>query len=74
MTTGILGTGFYGRIRELRDAIRADHQQLENAPLGPIQRKRLQIAIDNRKAELKKVLTALKASKSKEKRENQRER
>jgi len=65
MTTGIYGTGFYGRIRTLVDSIGADRQYLENAPLGPRQKKRLQESIEKQKVELKKIRAELKASKLK---------
>jgi len=65
MTKGIEGTGFYGRIRTLANALRADRQCLENAPLGPRQKKELQKQINSCAAELKKVRAELRASKEK---------
>ncbi len=42
----------WGSIRTLRDSIRADKNHLENAPLGPIQKKRLATQIAKQKARL----------------------
>ena len=55
---------FYSEIRYLRGRIKTDQNHLENAPLGPIQKKRLRESIDVHGAELKKVLADLKASKA----------
>ncbi len=65
MTAGIQGTGFYGNIRMLINAIKNDQHQLDCAPLGPIQKKRLQVTIEIQKAELKKVRAEFRASKNK---------
>ena len=62
---GIQGTGLYGRIRTLADAIRLDQQYLDNAPLGPIQKKRLQRSITAMRTKLKVVRAELRASKKK---------
>ncbi len=60
---GVQGTGFYGKIRDLRASINQDEQCLANAPLGPIQKKKLQKRIAYQREELKKVLSELKAFK-----------
>jgi hypothetical protein len=56
---------FYSEIRYLRCDIRNHREHLENAPLGPIQKKRLQAVIDYQRAKLKRVLADLKVSKAK---------
>lgn len=60
---GVPGTGFYSKIRYLRASISQDEQYLANAPLGPIQKKKLQKRIACQREELKKVLSGLKAFK-----------
>jgi hypothetical protein len=45
----------FDSIRYLRISIRNDEQQLANAPLGPIQKKRLQKRIDAQKERLKSL-------------------
>ena len=60
---GITGTGFYSQIRCLMDEIRRNRQHLDNAPLGPVQRKRLEERIANARAKLKEVRAALRVTK-----------
>ncbi len=60
---GVQGTGFYSKIRYLRASINQDKQHLTNAPLGPIQKKKLQKRIAYQREELKKVLSKLEAFK-----------
>lgn len=67
MAAGVWGTGFYGRIRTLTDSIAFDQQHLDNAPLGPIQRKRLQESINQQRAELRKVRAELREFKLQQK-------
>jgi hypothetical protein len=59
---GIPGTGLYGQERYLADTLRADRQQLENAPLGPIQKKRLAERIADTERELKIVRAEMRAA------------
>lgn len=47
-----------------RDSIKADTQHLENAPLGPIQKKRLQKEIKEAQKKLKEVNKQLKELKN----------
>jgi hypothetical protein len=51
----------YGRKRQLTNQIQADRDHLENAPLGPIQRKRLAAWIVQCETELVEVKQAIKA-------------
>jgi hypothetical protein len=55
MPSGHEGTGLYGKQRTLADALRADRNQLKNAPLSDRERKRLTKQIEVTEAELKEV-------------------
>jgi len=62
---GVPGTGFYGKIRRLTDEINAHQSHLDAAPLGPIQRKRLERLISGLIAERRAVRQKLRFAKRK---------
>lgn len=55
--------GPYGKMRELEIAIKADSQYLANAPLGPIQKKKLEERIGDMRIELKELRKRIRDSK-----------
>ena len=57
--------GLYTTIRYLSSSLKADRSHLSNAPLGPIQKKRLAERIKYQEGELKKARAKLKAIKEK---------
>lgn len=61
--------GLCSQIRYLSASLRADRNHLENAPLGPIQKKRLAGRIEHTAAELKEARAKLKAIRAQNKAE-----
>lgn len=63
--------GLWTKQNDLRFYIRADSYQLNNAPLGPIQKTRLRRQIERQKAELKVVNAKLRSLRSKQNKRSQ---
>ncbi len=61
----VAGTGPYGQIRSLTISINNDQAYLDNAPLGPIQKKRLAEAIERMRKERKRIRATLKKTSKK---------
>lgn len=60
---GVPGTGPYGRLRDLENEIRADRQYLAAAPLGPMQKKRLERSIAETAEKLRVLRAEIRATK-----------
>lgn len=66
MASGIPGTGIYGQIRRIADSLRANRQQLANAPLSSRERNRLTRWVEDQQTELKELRAKVRAKKKKQ--------